>query len=169
MLFRSAGSRCVYSIGLARVSAGGAGRALASSVACGCFAGGDLSLRRRRSGGVLAWICCLRHPRSLVLPWATSPCRRSKTATSAFGVLDSARVEASLRCDRWSRMEALRSSSSDDFPSAWGHLPIQGQCGDAAAARRRCVLLFVGGFALQKKGLVVVLYFVEVLSVIDLL
>jgi hypothetical protein len=62
-------------------------------------------------------------------------------------------------------MEALRSSSSDDFPSAWRHLPIQGLCGDAAAVRRRCVLLFVGGFALQKKGLVVILCFVEVLSV----
>jgi hypothetical protein len=66
-------------------------------------------------------------------------------------------------------MEALRSSSSDDFPSAWGHLPFQGLCGDAAAARRRCVLFLVGGFALQKKDLVVILCFVEVLSVIVLL
>jgi hypothetical protein len=53
--------------------------------------------------------------------------------------------------------------------SAWGHLPFQGLCGDAAAARRRCVLFLVGGFALQKKDLVVILCFVEVLSVIVLL
>ena len=113
----NAGSRCVNSVGLARSSAGGVGRAVALPV--WCFAGGDLPLRRRRSGGAPKWICYLRRARSSgQLSWATSLRRRSKTATSAFGVLDSARVEASLRCDRWSRMEALRSSSSDDFPSA---------------------------------------------------
>ena len=41
--------------------------------------------------------------------------------------------------DRQRRMEALRSSRIGDFPSAWGHLRVQG-CEGAAAARRRHVL-----------------------------
>jgi hypothetical protein len=50
-------------------------------------------------------------------------------------------------------VEAPRSSRSGDYPAAWGHLPIQGSCGDAVAARHRHVLLRVGDVVLQK-GLV---------------
>jgi hypothetical protein len=74
-------------------------------------------------------------------------------------------VEAGLGC-RWSRVEALRSSRTDDFPSAWGHLPIHGLREDAAAARHRHVLLLAGGFVLQK-DLVVIFFFVGCLSVIS--
>ena len=101
----NAGSRCVYSVGLARCSAGGVGRAVALSVWWCCFAGGDLPPRRRRSGGALAWICYLRRPRSSgQLPWAASPRRRLKTTIPAFD-LDAARVDARSRRDRWCRME----------------------------------------------------------------
>ena len=65
-------------------------------------------------------------------------------------------------------MEALRSSRTDDFPSARGHLLIQGSCEDAAVARHRNMLFLVGGFALQG-DLVVICIFVEVLSVKSLL
>ena len=86
-------------------------------------------------------------------------------ASPAFEDLEAAGFEASKRCGRWSRMEALWSSRTDDFPSAKGHLPIQGVCEDAAAARHRHVLFFVGVFALQKKDLFVILCFMEVLSI----
>ena len=85
----------------------------------------------------------------------------------AFEDLEAAGFEAGMRCGRWSRMEALRSSSTDDFPSAKGHLRSK-EYEDAAAARHRNVLFFVGVIALQK-DLVVFLCFVEVLSVIVLL
>jgi hypothetical protein len=49
-----------------------------------------------------------------------------------------------------SRVEAPRSSRSSEYPTAWGHLPIQGSCGDAAAARHRRVLLRVSDVVLQK-------------------
>ena len=65
-------------------------------------------------------------------------------------------------------MEALRSSRTGDFPSARGHPSIQGSRKDAAEARRRNVLFFVGVFVLQE-GLCVILIFVRVLSVITLL
>ena len=65
-------------------------------------------------------------------------------------------------------MEALRGSSADDFPSAWGHLRSK-VCEDAAAARHRNVLLFVAVFALQMMDWFVILIFVEVISVIFLL
>jgi hypothetical protein len=91
----NAGSRCVNSVGLARSSAGGVGRAVALPVVC--FAGGDLPLRRRRSGGAPKWICCLRRARSSgQLPWATSPRRRSRTTASAFQDPDS---ELKQACD----------------------------------------------------------------------
>ena len=66
-------------------------------------------------------------------------------------------------------MEALRCSRAGDFPSVWGHPLVQGFCEDVAAARRRNVLPFVGFFALQEMDWVVILSFVEVLSVIVLL
>ena len=65
-------------------------------------------------------------------------------------------------------MEAPRSSRTGDFPLARGHPLIQGSMEDAAEARRRNVLFFVGVFVLQE-GLCVILIFVEVLSVISLL
>ena len=47
-------------------------------------------------------------------------------------------------------VEALRSSRSGDFPSAWGCLPIHGLKEDAAAARHRHGQFFAGVFVLQK-------------------
>ena len=65
-------------------------------------------------------------------------------------------------------MEALRSSRIDGFPSVRGHLLIQGLIADAAAARCRHALFFVSNSVLQE-DLVVILFFVEVLSVMSLL
>ena len=157
------GSRPVHSLGVRGCPAGSVGKVAAWPK--WFFAGGDLPLRRRRSGGVPQWIYYLRRARSSVqLPWATSPLRSSRMAIPAFVDTEAAGFEASKRCGRWSRMEVLRSSRTDSFPSAKGHLPIQG-VEDAAAARRRNVLLIVGIIALQKMDLCVILCFVEVLSV----
>ena len=81
---------------------------------------------------------------------------------------EAAVVAARERGDRLRRMEALRSSRTGDFPPARGHLRFQGVEEDAAAARRRHVLLGVGSSAHQR-DLGVIFCFVEVLSVISLL
>ena len=55
----------------------------------------------------------------------------------------------------------------EDFSSAEGLLPIQGQSGVAAAARHRHVLILAGDIVLQM-GLSVIFIFVGCLSVISL-
>jgi hypothetical protein len=60
-------------------------------------------------------------------------------------------------------MEALRSSRTGDFPSVRGHLRFQGGCEGAAAARRRNVMLCIGGSVMQR-DLGVFLFFLDVLS-----
>jgi hypothetical protein len=77
-------------------------------------------------------------------------------------------VGEARRCSRLSRMEALRSSRFDDFPSAMGLLPIQGSSGEVAAARHRHILLFVGDIELQRVLFVIFIFGVD-LSVIYLL
>jgi hypothetical protein len=108
-------------------------------------------------------------PRARAPRW--SPCAFIPTlelgAADPDRKLEAIDVEARELGDRQRRMEALRSSRTGDFPSARGHLRIQGVCEGAAAARRRNVLLCVGGFALQR-DLCVILFFVEVLSVLSL-
>ena len=159
------GSRPVHSLGVRGCPAGGVGEVAARPE--WSSAGGDLPLRWRRSGGAPLWIGCLLRI-SVELASASSLRWSSRLASLAFEDLEAAGLGAGLRCGRWSRMEALRSSRTDDFPSAKGHLPIQG-VEDAAAARHRNVLFFVGVIALQKKDLVVILCFMEVPSVIVLL
>jgi hypothetical protein len=68
-------------------------------------------------------------------------------------------------CGSW--VEAQRSSRSGDFPSARGHLLLQGLKEDAAAARHRHVLLHAGVFELQKDWIVIFI-FVGFLSVMFL-
>jgi hypothetical protein len=101
-----------------------------------------------------------------------SPCARYPALESdaADPDLNSEAADGAAReqGDWQRRMEALRSSRTGDFPSVRGHLRIQGDCEGAAAARRRNVLLCVGGFVLQR-DLGVFLFFVEVLSVKALL
>ena len=82
-------------------------------------------------------------------------------------MIEAAEGAAREHGDRQRRMEALRSSRTGNFPSARGHLRLQG-VEDAAAARRRSVLLCVGGSVLQR-DLVIIFFFVEVLSVKSLL
>jgi hypothetical protein len=101
------------------------------------------------------WPPCARYP--VLDADAADPDLKSEAADGA----------AREQGDWQRRMEALRSSRTGDFPSARGHLRVQGVCEDAAAARRRNVLLCGGSFALQR-GLCVILIFVEVLSVISL-
>jgi hypothetical protein len=72
------------------------------------------------------------------------------------------------RCCGRSRVEALRSSRSDDFPSTRGHLPIQGSREDAVAARHRHVLFLAGDIELQRVFTVISILF-GCLSVISVL
>lgn len=108
-------------------------------------------------------------PRARVPRW--TPCALFPNLELDAGVpgriIEPTDVESRELGDRQRRMEALRSSRTGDFPSARGHLRVQGVCEDAAAARRRNVLLCGGCFALQR-GLCVILIFVEILSVISL-
>lgn len=158
-------SVCVYSVGSVRFLAGGvlemeARSELVLQVALGIFGGGarcsftaEHLLPRARGP---RWPSCAFIP-ALELD-AAAPDRD----------LEATGVQARQRCGRRSRMEALRSSRTDDFPSARGHLLIQGSCEDAAAARHRNVLFLVGSSALQG-DLVVICIFVEVLSLKSLL
>ena len=85
---------------------------------------------------------------------------------------DSVRLEAAdSGARRWCRrrrswVEAPWSSRLEDFPSAWGLLPFQGQREEAAAVRPRHVLLGDGDISLQK-DCVVISIFVGFLSVIS--
>lgn len=156
-------SRHVHSVGLEGVPAGGVLGAVASVV------GVLVSAASSSDDGVL---CSSGVKRSTSLrargprrpPCASLP-PLDLGAADPGEVPDAVDVEAWHGC-RWSRVEALRSSRPDDFPSAGGHLLIQGVWEDAAAARHRHVLLLAGGFVLQK-DLFVIFHFVVCLSVIS--
>jgi hypothetical protein len=160
-------SRCVHSVEWLRWSAdGGAGRMAARPSFC--FAGAAFPPRRRRSGGVPMWIRFPRRARSSgELLGATSPRRRSTAASPVSKLLKQAALKQA-RVDGdgagW-RPYGVRVPETSRPP---GDIGRSKQCGDAAAARHRCDLFFVGVNAVQDLDLGVILSFVEVLSVFRL-
>ena len=160
-------SRCVHSVEELGCADGGVGRVAALPVFC--FAGAGLPPRRRRSGGAPKQIRVLRRARSSEeLLWATSPCRSSTAATPALIFMLQAALQQAWRVDvggaGW-RPCGVRVPTTSRPP---GDIGRSKECGDAAAARHRCDLVFVGVNAVQKLDLGVISSFVEVLSVIGL-
>ena len=116
-------------------------------------------------GGSL-WRSAVERPRPRARAPLGPPCTGCPPldleAADPVDEVEAAGGEAS-RCCRWRRMEAPRSSRPEDFPSAGGHLPIQGLWEDAAAARHRHVLLLAGDIVMQK-NLSVIFFLVLFLS-----